>query len=460
MKNYTLKIEFEKNRTNPRKIIYKSVEKNNFNNFIPLNSSSSLSTIKIEDNRKKPYLYKEKLPELKNYKNKKTSNIFKRKNYLTPSFKEDLRNIKNDNNFFQSKDPKETIYNTNNINNINNYNTNRTKTISQSLITNSYNILNNITNINTKNEDHIKDLLNYGNRENLYNYIGKRGILYKTPFSNYINNNLTKMIKEKISNDDDKEYYINNAWSVLEYAYKEEPNLKNRQKMEDKAKSVDGFNNNNNSGFFCIFDGHGGDEVSSFLQKNIINYMKEFYNNLDLLFQKLDENFLNDNYNQVGSTGCLIYITKEYTLKSMRKVCYCANIGDTRAVLINKERIKRISYDDRANDKNEIERVKKSGGVIFGGRVFGNLMLTRAFGDYELKQYGVICNPHISRNEIDIDDKYIVIASDGVWDVIDESEIFKLSKENKNSKDFRDNIVKKALDKSLDNISCFVIRLN
>ena len=169
---------------------------------------------------------------------------------------------------------------------------------------------------------------------------------------------------------------------------------------------------------------------------------------------------MNENYNQIGSTGCIVYITKEYTIKNMRKIYYCANIGDTRAILINKEGVKRITYDDRATDKNEVERVKKAGGIIFGGRVFGNLMLTRAFGDYELKQYGVICNPHITRNEIDIDDKYIVIASDGVWDVIDENEIFKLSKECKNSKELCDTIIRNTLDKSLDNISCFVIRLN
>ena len=107
------------------------------------------------------------------------------------------------------------------------------------------------------------------------------------------------------------------------------------------------------------------------------------------------------------------------------------------------------------------ERVKKMGGIIFGGRVFGNLMLTRAFGDNEFKQYGVICNPHITKNEIDIDDKYIVLASDGVWDVMNENEIFELSKECKNSKEFCDMIVKNSLIKgSMDNISCFVIRLN
>ena len=453
MDNYLFKIQYERKKQNPRKIIYQSLKKNNYPNFMPLSSSSSLPSIKIDDSRKKPFIFNSKIPELKKYQNKKTNEIFNRKKFLSPSFKDSIRN--SNNNFLMSKDPKETIYNTSS--------NNKTKVISQSLIKNSYNILNknllnNITNI--KNEDHIKDLLNYGNRENLYNYIGNKGNFYKSPFYNYINKNLTKMIKEKISNDEEKEYYINNGWSVIEYAFKEEANLKIRQNMEDKSKSVDGFNNDNNCGFFCIFDGHGGSEVATFLQKNIINYMKEFSNNLDLMFQKLDENFLNENFNQIGSTGCLVYITKEYTINNVRKICYCANIGDTRAILINNEGFKRITYDDRATDKNEAERVKKAGGVIFGGRVFGNLMLTRAFGDYELKQYGVICNPHITKNEIDIDDKYIVIASDGVWDVMDENEIFRLSKECKNSKELCDLIVSNSLIKSLDNISCFVIRLN
>ena len=451
MDNYLFKIQYERKKQNPRKIIYQSLKKNNYPNFMPLSSSSSLPSIKIDDSRKKPFIFNSKIPELKKYQNKKTNEIFNRKKFLSPSFKDSIRN--SNNNFLMSKDPKETIYNTSS--------NNKTKVISQSLIKNSYNILNknllnNITNV--KNEDHIKDLLNYGNRENLYSYIGNKGSLYRNPFSNYIN--ISKMIKEKISKDDENEYYINNGWSVKEYAYKEEPNLNNRQNMEDKSKSIDGFNNDNNSGVFCIFDGHGGSEVASFLQKNIINYMKEYSSNLDLMFQKLDENFMNENYNQIGSTGCIIYITKEYKMNSIKKICYCANIGDTKAVLINKERIKRISYDDRATDKNEIERVKKMGGIIFGGRVFGNLMLTRAFGDYELKQYGVICNPHISKNEIDIDDKYIIIASDGVWDVIDDNYVFNLSKECKNSKELCDLIVKYSLEKSLDNISCFVIKLN
>ena len=420
---FSFKGKLEKDK---KRIKFKSFKKDININLIPINSTLSLPAIRKEENRKRPF-------ELNNYNNKKTNIIVKRKNYLTPSFKDSIRHINN--NFFLSKDPKETIYN------------NKNNSSSKSLIANSYNIL------NIKNEDHIKDLLNFGNRENLYN-------IYNNPFSNFMNKNFSKMIKEKISNDDSNEYYINNAWSVIEYAFKEDQNLNFRKNMEDKSKSIDGFNNNNDTSFFCIFDGHGGIEVSSFLQKNIANYMKEYSYNFDLLFQKLDENFLNENFNQVGSTGCIIYITKEYSINRTKKILYCANIGDTRAILINKIGYKRISYDDRADDKYEMERVKKSGGIIFGGRVFGNLMLTRAFGDFGFKRYGITCNPHKIKYEIDFDDKYIVMASDGVWDALNENEIFKLSQECKNSKELCDIIVKKSLNKSMDNISCFVIRLN
>ena len=445
MKNFSIKYQYDKNSQYNQKYTFNTIKKENNSNYISLNPSLSLPAIYKDNKIKKPYK-KGKILELMHYDhNQKENYILKRKNYLTPAFRKSIRQIGND--FFIRKDPGETLYNTNITN----------KNTSSPLIINSYNILNN--NIN-KNEDHVKDLLNYGNRENLYNYIGNKGYNIYNPFMNFINKNFKKLIKEKISNDDMTEYYIQNGWSVIEYAYKEEPNLKFRQNMEDKAKSIDGFNNNNDSGVFCIFDGHGGNEVSSFLQKNIINYMREYSSNLDLLFQKLDENFLNEYFNQIGSTACIIYITKEYLINNTKKIFYCANIGDTRAVLINSTGIKRISYDDRATDKNESERIKKLGGVVFGGRVFGNLMLTRAFGDYELKQYGVICNPHIVKYEIDFNDKFIIIASDGVWDALTEEDIYQFSKKCINTKELCDMIVNNSLVKSMDNISCFVIKIN
>ena len=299
----------EKLYNNSKKLLNKNYQNSNSSLFT-LNTSSSHNKLKKEDNGKKPYS-REKLYEknYKNLKNRKMHNpLINSNNIFTPSFEEKI-NFRNDN-FFKSKDPNETFYK------------------NSPLISSSYNILNDnlFNNIaKTNNKDHVSDLLNYGNREQLYNYIGKKGF----SFSGMLNRNysdIRKVVQENISKDELKEYYINNCWSVVEYAYKEESNLNYREYMEDKAKSIDGFNNNNNIGIFCIFDGHGGKEVSTYLQKNIINYLKEFIieendieNNLINLFKIIDEKFNNNFYN-----------------KNSKKCFYCANIGDTRCVLIKK----------------------------------------------------------------------------------------------------------------------------
>ncbi len=46
-----------------------------------------------------------------------------------------------------------------------------------------------------------------------------------------------------------------------------------------------------------------------------------------------------------------------------------------------------MSYDHRATDPAEIERVKSGGGNVIDGRVGGTLALTRAFGDHSLKKH-------------------------------------------------------------------------
>ena len=110
MRKFFFKSNFEKNRQNALRKTNTSSKYGNNINLMPLNPSLSLPAIKIEDNRRKPYIMEKRLSELKNY-NKKTNVILKRKNYLTPVFKDSLR-IKN--NFFNSKDPNETLYSNNN----------------------------------------------------------------------------------------------------------------------------------------------------------------------------------------------------------------------------------------------------------------------------------------------------------------------------------------------------------
>jgi len=352
------------------------------------------------------------------------------------------------------------------------------------LINNSYNIINNnpysrSPNYNIyinefKNKDHIKDLLNiFGDKNPYYDKNNKRdNNNNKTELYNHINkynsynNNAKVNSDEKISNNNLVEYSEDNCGTLIKnFAYNENPNAGNRNYMEDKGKSIINLNGNPDEALFCLFDGHGGDNVSIFLQQNFDKFFKEILpinaQNYDYklknLFSSIDNQIKEKNYDQVGSTATIVYIVKE----SGRKILYCANIGDTRCVLIKSMEYKRLSYDDRASDEKESNRIIQEGGVVFGGRVYGQLMLTRAFGDMEFKSHGVLSEPHVTRVMLNEEDKYIIIASDGVWDVINDEEIYEMSKMYIDSKEFCKNIVQTSINKgSMDNISCFVISVN
>ena len=87
-------------------------------------------------------------------------------------------------------------------------------------------------------------------------------------------------------------------------------------------------------------------------------------------------------------------------------------------------------------------------------------MLSRAFGDWELKNFGVSNIPHFCKVELNEFDKYVVIASDGVWDVFSDNDILRMSFNVSNSKEFCGKIIQESLRKgSTDNLSCFVIKI-
>ena len=159
-----------------------------------------------------------------------------------------------------------------------------------------------------------------------------------------------------------------------------------------------------------------------------------------------------------GCTACVVIVRQEMG----NKVLYVANLGDTRAVLCSNNGIStRMSYDHRGTDPQEIERVRRDGGVIIEGRVGGSLAITRAFGDHSLKKDGVSAKPFIKKHILRPNDKVLVIASDGVWDSMEDQDAANYCRDEFNSKDIAQAIVKGALEKgSKDNTSCLAIKFN
>ena len=269
---------------------------------------------------------------------------------------------------------------------------------------------------------------------------------------------------EIMSNTKCYEYYRTTINSpVTSYGYSQDQNTKHRNYMEDEGRAIENFNGDPNKILFCLFDGHGGGQVSKFLQENFGKYMKKIlnYNNMisgfTLLFKAIDEDIKKLNCPNVGSTATIVYIEK--LKENNKRILYCANVGDSRCVLVSKNGVYRLSYDDRVKDPQESERINKNGGIIVNNRVYGQLMLSRSFGDWRIKDVGVIVDPHIIRYELTDDDSFCVIASDGVWDVLKDEECSVLEKMYVNTGEMSKKIITECLRRnSFDNLSCFVIK--
>ena len=120
--------------------------------------------------------------------------------------------------------------------------------------------------------------------------------------------------------------------------------------------------------------------------------------------------------------------------EGQHNVLYVANIGDTRAVLSKSGQAERMSVDDKCDNIDEKTRIKSVGGLIALNRVGGVLAVTRAFGDHSLREYGLTAVPHIIKYTLKPFDKFLVIASDGVWDEMSDQDAISLCKDDVSTK--------------------------
>ncbi|KAI6698560.1 hypothetical protein NL676_018679 [Syzygium grande] len=121
-----------------------------------------------------------------------------------------------------------------------------------------------------------------------------------------------------------------------------------------------------------------------------------------------------------------------------------ANLGDSRAVLCTRGQKNQLvpiqlTVDLKPNIKSEAERIKKCKGRVFAmdeePEVFRvwlpeencpGLAMARAFGDFCLKDYGLISTPEVSYRKLTQDDEFVVLATDGVWDVLSNAEVVRI----------------------------------
>ena len=311
-------------------------------------------------------------------------------------------------------------------------------------------------------ENQEKDI-NYQNKEklNINNNIHFQSKDFSNNNKNNIKNNNNIENKKKIN----LPKIINNNTEIIKDYYKsEDQNKSYRKEMEDKSYIKINIieKENHKISLFAIFDGHGGKLVSEYLynnyEKTLISILEKNNYNIEKSikesFKEIDNNLEKiPNTKTIGSTATIILIDNN--------ILYCANVGDSESYYISKDKIIKLTNLHNCKNKNEVERVINSKGLIFGNRVFGMLNLTRSIGDFDFKIYGVINEPFIYKvNLIENYSKYVILGSDGVWDVINDSDLIQIEKKYGSlCKNFCNKIVEEAINKgSQDNISCIVIK--
>jgi serine/threonine protein phosphatase PrpC len=110
-----------------------------------------------------------------------------------------------------------------------------------------------------------------------------------------------------------------------------------------------------------------------------------------------------------------------------QKKLVLANLGDSRAVLCRKGKAVALTNDHRPTSPLEVERIIKQGGSIPpNGRLFNIFSISRALGDKDFKigpLEGILSTePDIFEVSLTNSDYFIIMASDGFWDVISNDE--------------------------------------
>ena len=185
--------------------------------------------------------------------------------------------------------------------------------------------------------------------------------------------------------------------------------------------------------FFAVYDGHGGDRAARFatdvMCERFVN--SAAFKKLDIVkalkqaFHQTETEFLNiaGREGLRDGTTAIVAVVQEDTLT-------VAHVGDSRGVLCRGGKAVVLTEDHKPDLEPEKRRIEALGGFVsFIGcwRAMGILAMSRAIGDLFLKPY-VSAEPDVRAMPIVAADEFIVLASDGVYDVLNNEQVVQIAR--------------------------------
>ncbi|XP_022898076.1 probable protein phosphatase 2C 9 isoform X2 [Olea europaea var. sylvestris] len=190
-------------------------------------------------------------------------------------------------------------------------------------------------------------------------------------------------------------------------------------------------------GLFAIYDGHLGDTVPAYLQKHLFsNILKE-------------EDFWTDPNRSIA---------KAYERTDEAILSHNPDLG---RVLSRKGQAIQLTIDHEPN--TERGSIETRGGFVSNmpgdvARVNGQLAVSRAFGDKNLKSH-LRSDPDITNADIDADTDFLILASDGLWKVMSNQEAVDSVRTIKDPQKAAKQLSTEALNReSKDDISIVVVQ--
>jgi len=238
-----------------------------------------------------------------------------------------------------------------------------------------------------------------------------------------------------------------------------------RRHMEDTFRAVPVVGDSPRRGFFGVFDGHGGRKAADFAAEFLAEFAtRDLVSQDDKVAALFREAFLladkqfcetaeREGFGD-GTTALVSY------LRDGRM--WVANVGDSRAVLSCGGVARAVTEDHRPDRETEQRRIESKGGTVFHlgrWRVEGVLAVTRAIGDKDLKKC-VTAHPDVYDIELTNQDELLILASDGLWDVMSNQEAVDIAIGQQDLGVACDMLVEAALSKgSNDNVSALIVNV-
>ncbi|KAL0316885.1 UNVERIFIED_CONTAM: putative protein phosphatase 2C 43 [Sesamum radiatum] len=240
------------------------------------------------------------------------------------------------------------------------------------------------------------------------------------------------------------------------------------QVLEDQSQVETG----RHATFVGVYDGHGGPEASRYICDHLFHHLLRLARENGIMSEDILRNALSET-----ETGFLTLVRRAYEIRPViaaigscclvgiiwKRTLYIANLGDSRAVIGYLDQSKKIIAEQLTKDHNaSMEEVRKELKALHPEdsqilvmkqgvwRIKGIIQVSRSIGDAYLKRPEFALDPSFPRfhlpepirqpvlrsdpaictRDLEANDKFLIFASDGLWEHLTNQEAVEIVHNN------------------------------